>query len=148
MENEQEQTSAVGTYPGVPAEIEGVPIDAKCPNCGNQLSWVLHEQASDEMLCGSCGYASTPRAESERGEQELKTKAAQVAVLFAFMGWLTGRKKESGPFGATNEVPPAVELIEEFCLAQGWPVKGPWDAKWDSEVTAAMTALGGKYPPF
>jgi hypothetical protein len=54
--------------------------------------------------------------------QKEKLDASKMLALLGFMGWLTARKKKSGPFSYTHEATEAVELVEEYCKSQGWDV--------------------------
>lgn len=53
-------------------------------------------------------------------ETKLEPQASPAAALYAFMGWLTSRKEESGPFSATLDAAPAAELVGAFCRSQGY----------------------------
>jgi hypothetical protein len=48
-----------------------------------------------------------------------------AAALYAFVGWLTSRRRESGPFSSRIEVHEAVALVSAFCESQGWEIKDP-----------------------
>lgn len=43
------------------------------------------------------------------------------AALLGFMGWLTSRDQEVGPFSAHHEAATAAELVSEFAASQDWP---------------------------
>jgi hypothetical protein len=52
---------------------------------------------------------------------ELEQSQADVSpseALFAFMGWLTCRKKVSGPFSFIHDAAGAADLVRDFCLSQ------------------------------
>lgn len=41
-------------------------------------------------------------------------------ALFAFMGWLTTRRRQAGPFSSTHNAAQAADLVKEYCDLQGW----------------------------
>jgi hypothetical protein len=45
----------------------------------------------------------------------------EAGALYAFMGWLTTREQEAGPFSAHHNAGEACELIAQFIKMQGWP---------------------------
>lgn len=52
-------------------------------------------------------------------EQQATPRPSEVLNLF--MGWLTTRKEDSGPFSGSRTCSgQAVELIAEYCADQGW----------------------------
>jgi hypothetical protein len=49
-------------------------------------------------------------------------------ALFGFMGWLTSRKKRSGPFSGSQGASEAVDLITAFMKANNLdPVREGWN---------------------
>jgi hypothetical protein len=55
-------------------------------------------------------------------------KVGERAAVFAFCGWLSGRKQTSGPFGAEFDAGELAVLADRFSESQGWtdPPAG-WD---------------------
>lgn len=45
----------------------------------------------------------------------------EAGALYAFMGWLTTRAQEAGPFSAHHNAGEACELVAQFIKMQGWP---------------------------
>jgi hypothetical protein len=45
----------------------------------------------------------------------------EAGALYAFMGWLTTREQEAGPFSAHHNAGEACELVAQFIKMQGWP---------------------------
>jgi hypothetical protein len=55
-------------------------------------------------------------------EHERDARVGEAGALFAFMGWLTSRSQESGPFSGHHGASQAAELVGEFCKSQGWEI--------------------------
>jgi hypothetical protein len=53
----------------------------------------------------------------------------EAEALFSFMGWLTSRNEEVGPFSSHHDASRAAELVNEFCQSQGWEVADDYFAK-------------------
>lgn len=41
-------------------------------------------------------------------------------ALYGFMGWLTTREEESGPFSKIHDAAEAADLVAAYCEYQGW----------------------------
>ena len=61
-------------------------------------------------------------AQLSTSEQKAYIGSKQAEALYAFMGWMTTREEESGPFGGNNNCAPAAELVSRFCESQGWEI--------------------------
>ena len=66
--------------------------------------------------------AVTNLAEMSLSDQKKYIGSHQCEALYAFMGWLTGRKERSGPFSGRDNAAEGAELVSKFCNSQGWEI--------------------------
>lgn len=61
-------------------------------------------------------------------------------AIIAFAGWLTSREEVSGPFSSHHNAGDMVQLIRQFCEAQGW------EAASDERFQQQCKTLRERYP--
>lgn len=81
-----------------------------CETCGADL-------ANEGQLLVCRKHYVERIAELEAKLKSEPVPGSQAAALYVFMGWLTVRKTESGPFGWSRNVGDVVDLICKFCEA-------------------------------
>jgi hypothetical protein len=55
-----------------------------------------------------------------KGAEPAAVSIGERAAVFAFCGWLSGRKQTSGPFGAEFDASELAVLADRFSEPQGW----------------------------
>lgn len=58
--------------------------------------------------------------EKKANQEEEKQSIDPDTAITAFVGWLTSREEVSGPFSFRHEAGNPVQLVKQFCEAQGW----------------------------